>query len=223
MSLWQRAPREVYRVYGDDQYLEGESFAEGDGAQREQTTEVAPEESTTGSWTAFAGGAPAPPAGNDGSSPLRSSRSHAGRMLGFGLLVGVSLATLAVLLLNLSHRQEVAPESPAHGPRVQAGQREDRVAGGGLGSTIAPGENTRLAQTQRSSTPSAVAIAHSSGAALGDRVPARVRSNPASRTKRAWMAAPRSTGNREPAPDAVEPPAAVPVESFAQDEFGFER
>lgn len=221
MSLWGRAPREVYRVYGDDQYLE--SASEGDGAPRERATEVEPDASATGSWTAFADGVPAPSAGNDGSSPLRSSRPRAGRLVGFGLLVGVSLATLAVLFLNLSHRQEAAPESLAHGPRVQAGQRADRVAGAGLGSAIAPSENTRPAQTQRFSTPSAVAATRSSGATLEDRVPARVLSNPASRSQRAWMAPPRSTGNGGPEPGAVESPTAAPVEPPAQDEFGFER
>ena len=43
MSLWRRAPREVYRVYGEDQYLEGETASEGETAAREDSTAAEPD------------------------------------------------------------------------------------------------------------------------------------------------------------------------------------
>jgi hypothetical protein len=41
MSLWHRAPREVYRVYGEDQYLEGETAPAGQMAPAEETASPA--------------------------------------------------------------------------------------------------------------------------------------------------------------------------------------
>ncbi|HXC45614.1 MAG TPA: hypothetical protein VNU24_03345 [Solirubrobacteraceae bacterium] len=257
MSLWERAPREVYRVYGEEQYLEGHegapegegategpaagerhgvegghgaggghgaeevhgaeegrSAAEGDGALWESARTLAPD---ARSWTTFADDVIAESTGNDGSQQIRSSGRYAGRLVGFGLLVGVSLATLAVLLLNISQRRQATPGPPAHRPLVQPGRQAERIAGANHDSAIVHSANTGTAQLRRIAAPSAAAGKRAVGPALEGRVPDRLRSN--SRRARPWAA--QSTGE-EPLAGAVEPPPSAPVESPSQVEFGFE-
>ncbi len=128
MSLWHRAPREVYRVYGEDQYLDGEI------ASQKNAATVEPDSRAGASWAAFA--ADVPPDTTDGSS-VRPNGSHAGRLIGVGLLVGVGLATLALVFLNVSHRHGAVPELVGQSPRVEAEQRVDRASGAGRARVIA--------------------------------------------------------------------------------------
>ncbi len=246
MSLWHRTPREVYRVYGEDQYLEGETASEGETALREDTTAVEPDSGAGTSWGAFA--ADAPPASPDiaGSPSARPSGLRAGRLIGVGLLVGVALATLGLVFLNMSHRHGAAPELVGQGARVETGQRVARASGAGSASAIAH-RGSRPASTPRSSASSAMAPERQSRSRLDDEAAPAGDSDPARRAQRVWSAVLRPSGNSVPAsvavqppssialeppmPDLVEPPALgrvepstpVAVEPSAQDEFGFEQ
>jgi hypothetical protein len=229
MSLWQRAPREVYRVYGEDQYLEGETAAEGEGAPREDAATVEADSRAGASWAA----AEVPPrtARTGGGSSARSSVPHAGRLVGVGMLVGVSLATLVLVFLNASRPRGAATEPLARVAGVEGRQRMTRKSGAASVSPIAPSDSSSPAQAPRSSTSSAMAPAHPSRWRVQERLPAVDGPDPAPRLERTWSAALRSSGNPASARDVVESPTPVTAEPFAQvaveppvqDEFGFER
>lgn len=85
MMPWLRAPREVYRVYGEDEYLEGE-----DGSASEQPRVSAGDSIEEDSHVALA------------SATSRGSRQ--GRLIGLGLLVGVTVGAVGLLVVNMSHR-----------------------------------------------------------------------------------------------------------------------
>jgi hypothetical protein len=80
MTLWQRAPREVYRVYGQDEYL----------------AEEAPSPTETSS--------PALPA-------KQSHGSRSARLIGLGVLVGVSVGALGLVVAHVSHQPPAAQRS----------------------------------------------------------------------------------------------------------------
>jgi len=92
MTFLHRAPREVYRVYGEEEYLAGEHDGVG-----EQSPGSEPDRQTD--------------------QPVISSGprgSHAARLLGLGLLAGVTLGAVGLVLSSLSHRAPVTPESVVH-------------------------------------------------------------------------------------------------------------
>jgi hypothetical protein len=219
MSLWRRAPREVYRVYGEDQYLEAETAPEGETAPQEDAMTVEPDRRTGASWAAFAADVPPTSPGTAGSSSARQSGSHAGRLIGVGLLVGVGLATLALVFLNLSRRHGAAPELVGQGARVEAEQGVERAAGGGRAPVIGHSVNSRPVQAPRFSAPSVTAPIRVSGSTLQHRAPTGGGSDTAPRLGRTL----RAPGNGSPAMVAVEPPTPVAVEPPVQDEFGFEQ
>jgi hypothetical protein len=245
MSLWRRAPREVYRVYGEDQYLEGETAPEGEAVLREDATTVEPDNRGVASWATFAADvSPASP-GIAGSSSARPSGLHAGRLIGVGLLVGVGLATLVLVFLNLSHRRGTAPELVGQGARVETGQRVAHAAGAGSALAIVRGAG-RSAPTPRFSASSGMVPERRSRSKLSDEASPADDSDAAPRVQRLWLEAPRPSGNaaasvavQAPAPVALEPPVREPVEPPAlggverstpvtaelsgQDEFGFEQ
>jgi hypothetical protein len=82
MTLWHRAPREVYRVYGQDEYLAEDDVQVGVGEASS-----------------------APPAGEE----ARGSRS--GRLVGLGVLVGVTVGALGLVVLNVWHQRSAVPRS----------------------------------------------------------------------------------------------------------------
>jgi hypothetical protein len=73
VTLWKRAPRSVYSVYGEQEYLSGGDL---DAGEQESSPAIAYE-------------------------PSSASRST--RLLGLGLLVGVILSAIALVALNASH------------------------------------------------------------------------------------------------------------------------
>jgi hypothetical protein len=77
MTFWKRAPRSVYSVYGEEEYLSEEPDA---GAQQASPAIV--------------------------SEPRRASLSRG--LLGFGLLLGVTLSAIALVALNYSHPPRAA-------------------------------------------------------------------------------------------------------------------
>lgn len=225
MSLWRRAPREVYRVYGEDQYLEGERTPEAQVAAREDATTVESDRSAGSSWDAFA--ADVPPA-----SPRTADRAsarprglHTGRLVGVGLLVGVGVATLALVFLNASRQRGVAPEPLAQGARAEARQRVDRVSGVTPAPAIAHSESTRSAWASRSSVSPTVAQAGTSGQRLKreGETPSVHAPDPVARLERARAVSPRLPCDGAPAPLAVELPTPIAAEQSVHDEFGFEQ
>ena len=118
MTLWHRAPREGYRVYGEDEYLAddtlsadeesfaphvaGESFAPH--VAEESWAQPTGEEShrtPTHEHATYHYSAVAPP----------SHRSRSGRLVGLGLLAGVTLGAFGLVALNATHRSPAAPSA----------------------------------------------------------------------------------------------------------------
>jgi hypothetical protein len=109
MNLWQRAPREVYRVYGEDEFL-----AEDRAPSAEHTAPV-------------------------GESPSIAHPGRTGamwpstaRLLGLGLLLGVSVVALGLVLLNASHRH-AASHAEATDAGVPGDTRSDMARPGASG------------------------------------------------------------------------------------------
>ncbi len=126
MTLWQRAPRAVYSVCGEDEYLSEDGLhAAGDepGARHlgdEPGARHLVEEPST-PYLAQA--------------PLRSSSS--GRLVGLGLLVGVIVSAAVLVVLNRAHR----PVGPSRVAVVQAGSahttaRVSAYSAAGHGSVV---------------------------------------------------------------------------------------
>jgi hypothetical protein len=120
MTLWHRAPREVYRVYGQDEYLAEDDLQVGE---------------------AFS----APPAGEE----ARGSRS--GRLVGLGVLVGVTVGALGLVVLNVWHQRSAAPRS------VVAQSARARAAGHSSAAS-------RVSTASRASTASHVSVRVPTGA-----------------------------------------------------------
>ncbi|HEX4837473.1 MAG TPA: hypothetical protein VFV03_02975, partial [Solirubrobacteraceae bacterium] len=88
MTLWHRAPREVYRVYGEDEYLADDAPSAGDGSHPTQAHEhEIDHHAAAASW---------------------SHRSRSGRLVGLGLLVGVTVSALGLVAVNTAHRPPAA-------------------------------------------------------------------------------------------------------------------
>jgi hypothetical protein len=223
MSLWRRAPREVYRVYGEDQYLEGDTAPEGEAAPPEDTTAVEPDSRGVASRTAFAADVPPAPPGAAGSPSARPGGSHAGRLVGVGLLMGVGLATLVLVFSNLSDRHGAPPDPVGQDARVKDEQRVERAAGAGRAQAIARSVSSRPVQAPRFSAPPVRTPIRVSGSRLRPRAGAGGGSDTAPRLERAWSAALQASGDGTPAIVAVEPARPVAVEPPMQDEFGFEQ
>ncbi|MGC2373525.1 MAG: hypothetical protein WA484_06600, partial [Solirubrobacteraceae bacterium] len=97
MTLWQRAPRAVYSVCGEDECLSEDGLhaaGEEHGARH-----LGEEPSTT----------------RLAQAPSRSASP--GRLIGLGLLVGVILSAAVLVVLNRAHR----PVGPSRVAVVQAG------------------------------------------------------------------------------------------------------
>ncbi len=222
MSLWHRAPREVYRVYGEDRYLEGDTAPEGVTVAQEDATAADPDSRGVASWAAFAADVAPASADTAGSSSARPSGSHAGRMVGVGLLVGVGLATLALVFLNIAHRRGAAPEPVGQGIGAGVEQGVQRATGPGRAQAIRHSLNSGAVQASHSSA-SPVRPIRVSGSTLQHRAPVGRRPDIAAHPERALSAVLQTPGKGAPAMAAVEPPAEVAVEPSAQDEFGFEQ
>ena len=243
MSFLRRAPREVYRVYGEDQYLEGEVAPDGASGTREDVTSAESDGQAEASWSALAADIPPVSAGSVGSASAHSRGPHAARLVGVGLLLGVCLATLALVVANLSHRQGAVP-----GPLKQEALRDqgvDRASEVDRGRTIAGNENAKPTPPPRNRSFSPALGARRLGArralefAHGQKhlsTPALHRAlgegqGSAPRPERSFSATLRASTDTTPAHVAAQPApqvaSAEPVPQVApgppaQDEFGFE-
>lgn len=91
--FWRRAPRAVYRVYGEDEYLDA--------------GEVGVEEDTNPTF----GGEYASDDQHTTTTHRRPLGSRSGRLVGIGLLVGVTVCALGLVVANVLHRPSVATRS----------------------------------------------------------------------------------------------------------------
>jgi hypothetical protein len=99
MSLWRRAPRQVYRVYGEDEYLAEEHVAADaeflreaeDSRSYENASEIRAAAHPTGSRTP--------------------------RLVGVGVLLGVTVGAAGLVFLHLSHEAS-PPRVGSSGPSV---------------------------------------------------------------------------------------------------------
>lgn len=229
MSLWRRTPREVYRVYGEDQYREAEMSPEEETVAREGATTAEPNSRAGASRVAFAAETPLVSPDTAGSSSAGPSGFHAGRLVGGGLLVGVGLATLALVFLNMSHRHGAMPKPVGQakpvgqGIRVEDEHAVERATGAGRAQPIAHSVHSKQAQAPRFSAPPVRTPMRASESKLQRRAPVGGRRDTAPRRERAWLAALRASGEEAPLMVADEPPAQVAVEPPVQDEFGFEQ
>ena len=181
MSLWHRAPREVYRVYGEEEYLSGE-----DGP-------AVPEESVVSSWPDTSSPRPAdaefpdhgvyagpvgpvgPSADAEGyqshpglaagryatSSPTHASRS--GRIVGLGLLVGVVVITLGLIVLTVVHGSAVKPHATMRAgtdavvnsgtSTLEGVASSDRASGPNRASSAAPAKHSAAPAKHRVAPP----------------------------------------------------------------------
>jgi hypothetical protein len=106
VTFWQRAPREVYRVYGEEEYLaedNPEVHAEGDMRTRGERYAERDAHSGTQTWP----------------SPLKTQRPHSRRLIGLGLLASVTAGAFGLIVLNVSRRPLVAPR-----PDISQGAEE---------------------------------------------------------------------------------------------------
>lgn len=239
MSLWRRAPREVYRVYGEDRYLEGDAVSSPDasvgyGVSADGTAyEVDPEyDAGTGgdvgadpSWLG--------PSGDRGVAPAGSDASHGGRLVGLGLLVGVILATLVLVLVNASRSHRAARE----GASGQVAQRAR------VGSYPGSAPFRVSASGRQRQGPLSSGSTRRSGGMPAQYDAATRRERQAPSVERAWSAAREAPGRVAFSASAVVPPGsaadpaivALPAVSPApaappkapapsvEDEFGFEQ
>jgi hypothetical protein len=162
MTLWHRAPREVYRVYGEDEYLEADELRSGGGVTA-GSDPLAGSDSGAGSDPGEgreALGASEARASPDarrqeawGLSPDERARgSRSGRLVGLGLLVGVTVGALSLILLDASRgTHPVAPRGVSPGTR-SLGSRHSS-----LGALAGPAEVVH-APAPRISAPRAHAL-----------------------------------------------------------------
>lgn len=114
VTLWRRAPRQVYRVYGEDEYLS------------EGGTHVSDQHSRS-------------PIHDEDSPPFidgGSERSRSGRLIGLGLLVGVTVGAAGLVVVNASRPHGASssgvvrrgPASVASHPQATASAKHSAVA-----------------------------------------------------------------------------------------------
>jgi hypothetical protein len=226
MSIWHRAPREVYRVYGEDEYPGGKNTELGYG---EDDTTIS-RASTTAEGSTIAADAVAetpwserPTPGNfaPGVRSDCSQRSQPGRLVGFGLLTGAILGTLCLVVLNMSHRHVAMSRPGAQVVRIGAG-----VEGGGAvvgrapaihrpSSRGAPSDSKPSQRTQRVSASFLGAFTRRSEQVRRLRAPTIGSVSP-SRFDLTQPSTSRPANSGALAPVAAEP-------YLTDDEFGFEQ
>ena len=198
MSLWHRAPREVYRVYGEDEYLaddagiirDGELFddaAPGCGAASASDAVLAggaafSRDAAPGKDAAFASDAVLagntafasdPALGRDGAFVNATrSRSGSARLLGVGLLVGVTVGVLGLIELNASHRPARTAAAIARGGQpsiARQGSAVDRVSVAGVSSSLEARDRKPARRMSSATVHRLIPFAHNSSLSLDHR------------------------------------------------------
>jgi hypothetical protein len=192
MTLWHRAPREVYRVYGQDEYL-----AEDD-LQVEAPS--------------------APPSGEE------AHGSRSGRLVGLGVLVGVTVGALGLVALNATHRSPAAPrvvvaQTTHPGAAAHASVDAPISHRSVVGMSNGPAARRRAparARTRAPGHPSAGSAHPSAGSAGGNTTVAPTSAESVSKAASAESAQPPQSTTSEPMGSGAQAP---PIGG----EFEFER
>lgn len=107
MSLWRRAPRQVYRVYGEDEYLAEEHVAdESEDLRCVERSGLGENQAEVEVSPAVGGRKRGPEVGS-----LSFTGSRTPRLVGVGLLLGVTVGAAGLVLSHLTHEA-----SPSRGP-----------------------------------------------------------------------------------------------------------
>lgn len=193
MTFWQRAPRQVYRVYGEDEYLDANDVQPGGDAQLE--------------GDALTDGA------TRGLSLNREGQgSRSGRFIGLGLLLFVIAGALGLVISNVLHRQSAtAPYGVTQNAEMGAEHRPSLGAHG----EPEPVVRTPTAPASSLRQPAGRQMRASARLALGSRQSAGSPAVPALRTpSRKIVRLPPFASGRS---------GFVPHATHAGDEFDFER
>lgn len=203
MSLWRRAPRQVYRVYGEDEYLAEEHVAAD---------------------TEFLGEAEDPRSYESGSeirTAAHPTGSRTSRLVGVGLLLGVTVGAAGLVLSHLSHETS-PPRVSLPGPSVlhhMSGASSRSVSQHTFGKRAADAEANLPNRTwaRRASAPPYAM----SGSTASRRIPKSV--TPADRSRLSEQSPPARMS--EPLSSAAASVSAEEIASFAASggEFEFER
>jgi hypothetical protein len=105
VTFWQRTPREVYSVYGEEEYLsENDIHASGQASQ--------------------------PPAEGEGSPLFTGGGSHSrsGRLLGLGLLLGVTVGAFGLVAVNAFRPRGAPTNGVVRGAQASAPGRPPATA-----------------------------------------------------------------------------------------------
>jgi hypothetical protein len=141
MTLWRRAPREVYRVYGEDEYLDDEGST-GEGSQANPIP---------GRWE-----------GQPGVISPASHGSHTAQLLGLGLLVGVVIGVLALVVVNASHKPRTMRPGASRGATADSASH---LSGASGPSAISRTSTSRIGYaTSNHERASGPHLVHASGA-----------------------------------------------------------
>ena len=205
MSLWRRAPRQVYCVYGEEEYL-SEEHAAGE-------TELPRQMTGTGSFEQDP----------EITGEMRSrAGSHTSRLIWVGLLLGVMFGTGALFVSYLT--REISPSrggassrpAPHRLPPASSGPLPRGMSGATVADTDAQRRSSQVSASRTSSS------GHPGSASAATRSDAGSAGTPFSRSGRTIAA--RKVGATPSvavlASTATEAPAAS---AAAGDEFEFER
>lgn len=227
MTLWHRAPREVYRVYGEDEYLaENDVHANEESSRADEGSQLS---SATNDPSRVLDGAASEdvrtvPAYRDEGHPTvvssRSPGSRSGRLVGLGLLIGVTVGAFALVVLNASHRPPIAPGSGvAQSARAGAASHTSAANHASDASHTSAGVPTNPEPAIHMAT---VPLSH---ARVSVRPSVRLLAHPRSRTDSPTESAPNASSiepwqSRPSTPELPESDAAAtPIDG----EFDFER
>lgn len=232
MTFWRRGPREVYRVYGEEEYLAVEdSRVDGEAllpsVDEQSLPAIADDSSHPPGHPLRAPGHPA----HDDAGPgvvhrdegrhtvvrSPSNGSRAGRLVGLGLLVGVTASVLGLVVVNALHRQSSASRVGA-ARSARPGAASDAPARGQISAR-------GTVQTSNTPLPRARALARTSPRTATPRRTTTLPTPPARALPYVGVGRPAALSRPEMAVSAPDGESARP-EATAQPpdgEFGFER
>lgn len=190
MSLWRSAPRQVYRVYGEDEYLAEEPLAADAELLREAEDSRSYEK------------------GSELGAATSSVGSRTPRLVGIGLLLGATVGAAGLVLSHLSHEAS-PPRVGASGPSAlhrKSGASFGSVPQHRLGTASEDSESatrSKGASTSRASAPGyttsdSLVRRRVSGSVVAARDPYRSRqSTPARTVGPLWRSAKTSSAPSE--------------------------
>ena len=201
MSLWRRAPRQVYCVYGQDEYL-----SEGHPAGETEPPHDEPESD-------FVGRAP------EVGAAAAGARSRGPRLIGVGLLLGATIGAGGLVVSHLNG------QSPRRGGAVSASSHRVPQASSGS-ARRAPGvsgarPDLQARSSERSASPAWTPESSGPGVAAGPRGGSTA--TPSARARQTVVARGASATADVGADASTDSPSPTAASATAGEEFEFER